>query len=128
MRVRVLFLTAPVALGFILLASAECGTPIQVVDSGGAPVPGALIQHVPSSSNGSVTDQDGKARLRDAWNCRPWFSRVGGWLCVLKDGKTWWFIYPPPAVIRLDPSEAYPRASPASQQGAAADAPKAARR
>jgi uncharacterized protein YceK len=56
-----------------LLVLAGCGTLVRVTDAAGHPVGKAQVAVIYPSFNGPsvITDDDGYARLRDAWFQRP---------------------------------------------------------
>jgi hypothetical protein len=97
--------------------------PIQIVDAGGEPVRGALLRCIPDSRNDPRTDDDGRARLENAW-LEGGLVHGGGWLRVLKHDKTWWFTFPLPVVVRLDPADAYPRSASESPRGTSSVQPE----
>lgn len=117
------------ALLIVIVANASCGTLVQVVDARETPVPGASVQIIYLSINGpsAMTDSAGYARLGDAWFSRPLYSMVPQWVWIMTSAGKWSFNYPPPPVIRLEPSKMEQPYSPASQPAAAAGEPQAAR-
>jgi hypothetical protein len=84
-----------------LVPLAACGTFVQIVDDGGAPVRGATVTPVwPSVARWSSTsDDDGFAQIHRA----HWLGWWGHpfWVQVTAGSRRWQFAYPLPDVLRL---------------------------
>jgi hypothetical protein len=89
----------------VFIATASCGTLVQVVDDREVPIAAAHVQLIYPSLNGpeAMTDARGYARLSDSWLNRPAFSMVPAWVWVSTPAGRWTFDYPPPSVLHLDP-------------------------
>lgn len=92
----------------VLLSLASCGSLLQVVDQAGRPVVGAKVLVVyPSCQGGEAeTDAKGWVRVPDGLFRRPLWTVDPQTLRISTATRRWFFDYPLPEQVVLDPRTA----------------------